>query len=290
MSNLSRDAQELLTGSPLPDKTDADEPKTPAEEKIEERLAAIDTTPPAWRREPPKPPTTVPAETFQTVEAKAVAAEARAAALQAAWEGQGGSIDAEGNPIPPMPGAIPGAGGPQGFGTGAPMVPPHQWEATQALAEQLNIEPALLVQALGEYANAIGATGTMGSMIDNVVAATEKTLETSDPDFSLIRDSYRYHLSVLPPTVRASPLASEMALRLARGENFEKLAERWASKRSGKVVGRFVESAAAGTEEEPSAPQFSESTLDWAKRNNVSPRQIAEAEKRREVSGRNRRE
>jgi len=174
VSNLSRDAQELLGVVPPPDGADTDEPKTPAEQKIEERLGAIDTTPPAWRREPPKPPTTVPAETFQTVEAKAVAAEARAAALQAAWEGQGGSIDAEGNPIPPMPGAIPGAGGPQGFGTGAPMVPPHQWEATQALAEQLNIEPALLVQALGEYA----AVALENARLYSQVQSERRQLET----------------------------------------------------------------------------------------------------------------
>ena len=130
--------------------------------------------------------------------------------------------------------------------------------------------------------------GPFAAPIASGTAEVYKTmLADKDPDFEVYKGDIDKHLNQLPANIRAHPQAVQFAVKLAKADHIEKLVERGMERKEkgqGKRVGVFVEGAAPGTQEGPTPEPFSDSTLEWMRRQGYTAEEIAKAAANREVS------
>src|SRR3990167_155504 len=225
-------------------------------------------------------PSGQPAPTGQMVPLAAVEGEQRASAakmqrIREALEPRGWQVLDDGNLVPP-PETV-------AVAPATPGVPPR----VQAFADALGVDVATVQGAFEDMAQPFAAPIAAGT------AEVYKTmLADKDPDYEVYKGDIDKHLNQLPANIRAHPQAVQFAVRLAKADHLDKLVERGMERKAagqGKVVGRFMEGAAPGTQEGPTPEPFSDQTLEWMKRQGYTAEEIAKAAANREVSRRGQR-
>ena len=218
------------------------------------------------------PEKTVPLAALVSEQDNTRKAREEAARYRATLDAYGFQVQDDGAVLPPAPREAP-----------TKTYPPR----LQALAERLGVEPEELQAAIGETVGPMAETysAPFGA---GVAELYKQVLAERDPDYEIYKDGIDKHLKTLPSNYRAHPDALAFAVKLAKIDHFDALTKRAVEREKagqGKVVGRFVEGAAPGTQEGPVPEPFSEQTQDWAKRSGYTPEELAKAAARREVRG-----